>query len=70
MEAIEFVSEIENGFIKVPKKYTESIAQQVRVILLIEAKKAKKKSGKKDPFTAFKVKTKGLNFDRDEANKR
>ena len=72
MEAIEFISTIKNGKINIPDQYIDTLTQPVRVIILIEPQQTskKKKDTKKDRFTAFKTKTKGLKFDRDEANKR
>jgi len=72
MEAIEFVTKIEKGKIKVPEKYLDVLGKECRVILLVEKgeTKAEKIAKKKKEFSAFKVKIKGLKFDRDEANER
>lgn len=69
MEAIEFVTKVENGNIKVPNKYLPELTDEFRVIILIEQKE-KKISKKKKSFKAFAIDTKGLKFDRDEANER
>lgn len=68
MEAITFVSEIENGKIVVPVKYRDALHKKVQVIILVEPKKTVKKPISKKNFKAFK--TKGFKFDRDEANAR
>jgi hypothetical protein len=68
MEAIEFTTKIEDGTIKIPKKYLGNLPSEFRVIILISETEKPKSSRKK--LTAFKVKTKGLHFDRNEANKR
>ncbi|OGB83887.1 hypothetical protein A3F66_02740 [candidate division TM6 bacterium RIFCSPHIGHO2_12_FULL_32_22] len=71
MRAIEFVANVEDGVIKVPKKYQAQLGDNFRVIILQEeSSTAKKKSGKKRSLTAFRITTKDLKFDRDEANER
>ncbi len=67
MEAIEFVSHIHNGVIRIPKKYQDRMFHQARVIILtdkIETPMRKKK------FKAVRLTTKGFRFDRDSANER
>lgn len=39
MEAIEFITKVENGSIKVPNKYLPELTDGFRVIILIEQKK-------------------------------
>lgn len=70
MEAIEFITDVENGKITIPKKYASNLPQQLRVIILVDTKKEKKTAKKKVTFSAFKVKSKGFKFNRDEANER
>ena len=40
MQAIEFITEIKDGIIQIPKKYHEMLVDECRVIILIETKKA------------------------------
>ena len=72
MHAIEFIAEIEDGIIKVPKKYQDQLSKKFRVIILQDDETADqtKKLSKKRTFDAVRVTTKDLTFDRDEANER
>ncbi len=71
MEAIEFVANAQNGIIKIPKKYLKNLPEEFRIIILINSEPIEKqKEAKKKQLTAIKIKTKGLSFDREEANKR
>lgn len=76
MKAFEFISKVEDGTIKVPKKHLDNLCKEIRVIILIDEKQiqpSQKKSqliSKKNALKAFQVRTKKLIFDRDEANKR
>lgn len=71
MHAIEFVAEIEDGTIKVPKEYQNQLSKKFRVIILQdETADQTKKLSKKRTFDAVRVTTKDLTFDRDEANER
>ena len=73
MEAIEFITKTEDGIIKIPKKYLNNVLGEVHVIILIDTEKIKKQKivKKKDlNLTSLKVKTKGLKFNRNEANER
>ena len=71
MHAIEFVAEIEDGTIKVPKEYQNQLSKRFRVIILQdETATQTKKLSKKRTFDAVRVTTKDLIFDRDEANER
>lgn len=72
MKAIEFITKPKDGVIEIPKKYVKSISKEIRVIILINAEVANQKQRESSGplFTALKVKTKGLSFNRDEANKR
>lgn len=67
MKAVEFDTKLQNGIIKVPEKYLKDLADDVRVIILIQEKKKNKKSPK---FEAFSANTKDFKFNRDEANER
>lgn len=69
MEAIEFITKAKNGVIKIPKEYQEQLQDQFRVIILQDAADSKKQP-KKRILSAAKIKTKGLKFNRDEANSR
>jgi hypothetical protein len=68
MEAIEFVTKVQKGMIKIPKKYQENLMNKVRVIILTDPEKME--LSRKKQFKAVKLKTKGVNFDRDMANER
>ncbi len=70
MQAIEFIAKAEDGTIKVPKKYLKSLTGKVRVIILIEKETEKQQESKKAKFSALKIQTKGLKFNRNEANER
>lgn len=67
MQAIEFVAKAEKGKIKIPKEYQEQLQDQFRIIILQEAVISEKKVARgKRVLKAFKAKTKGLKFNRDE----
>lgn len=68
MRAIEFIAKAKDGIIEIPKEYIKNLENEVRVIILVEAKTEKK--AKKKKLTALSIKTKNLKFDRDEANER
>ncbi len=70
MKTIEFVTEAEDGTIKIPKKHIKNLKKRFRVIILLEEESQKQKIVKKKHFTALKIKTKGFKFNRDEANER
>ncbi len=71
MRAIEFVANVEDGVIKVPKEYQAQLGDNFRVIILQEETPTEsKKPRKKRSLTAFRTTTKDLKFDRDEANER
>ena len=71
MQAIEFIAEPKNDMIKIPKKYVGNLTKKVRIIILVDEKEATPKTAKsKKKFSAFKVDTKGLTINRDEANVR
>lgn len=69
IETIIFESKIEDGKIIVPSKYVSDLPNRFQVIIVAE-KNESKTSKKKKEFKAFKVKSKGFKFDRDEANER
>lgn len=72
MQAIEFTTKVKDGVIEIPKEYLKTLHNKCRVIILVESKitshKAITKS--KRQLSSLKIKTKGLVFDRDEANER
>ncbi len=66
MKAIEFITKKKRGdVIEIPKEYADEISGEFRVILILKAK-PKKKAVQKREFKAFKVKTKGFKFNRNE----
>ena len=71
MEAIEFIANVKDGTVKIPKKYLSNLPKEFRIIILINKDiPVKQKEVKKRQLSALKVKTKGLHFDREEANAR
>jgi hypothetical protein len=68
MKAIEFVAKAKNGSIEVPKQYVDMLKNKVKVIILVEEEKPV--LTKKRQLTAVRMKTKGFNFNREEANER
>ena len=71
MKAIEFVTKIKNGTIEVPEKYLDNLKKECRVIILVnEEVGEEQQKTKKIHLTALKLKTKGLKFNREEANER
>lgn len=72
MQIIAFIAKAKNGIIQIPQEHLQdlkSIQNNLKVIILVEPKEAPIKK-KRKPLTSLKVKTKGLVFDRDEANAR
>jgi hypothetical protein len=68
MRVYEFSSVIEDdGIIHIPSQYLKNISSPVKVILLAN-NEIQNKTGK--IFSAIKLKTKGLKFNRDIANER
>lgn len=66
MKAIEFITtKKQGGMIEIPKKYAKEVSGEFRVILILEPN-PEKKAVRKREFKAFKVKTKGLKFNRAE----
>ncbi|HEV2917239.1 MAG TPA: hypothetical protein VGW78_05875 [Candidatus Babeliales bacterium] len=70
MQAIEFIARVKDGVIELPKEYINTIHDQCRIIILLDTKIPKKTTPKKKKLSALKIQTKGLVFDRDEANER
>lgn len=70
MQAIEFVTQIKNGIIEVPKKYLTALHNECRIIILIDSDESKDLTKKKKKLTSLEIDTRGLVFDRDEANER
>jgi hypothetical protein len=67
MQAYEFHTTAQNGFIKIPDEYVRKIPTAVKVIVLADDKP---KTGKRSLFPDFGIDTTGFVFDRDEANER
>jgi hypothetical protein len=67
MQGIEFNAKIENGVIQIPSQYKNSIAGNVRVIVLFETNIEK---SKKKELHYFGIDMTGYKFDREEANAR
>ncbi|MDR0609587.1 MAG: hypothetical protein LBG58_05710 [Planctomycetaceae bacterium] len=68
MQAYEFSTVIDDsGIIHVPSQYLQHISSPVKVILLTDDENQNKTNKK---FSAIKLKTKGLKFNREIANER
>lgn len=67
MQAFEFHTTAQNGFIKIPEEYARKIPSSVKVIVLAQEKP---KSDKRTHFPDFAINTTGFVFDREEANER
>jgi hypothetical protein len=67
MLAYQFEAEIRDGAIKVPDSYRRGLGSKVKVLLLPRSGFASQKSSM---FPDLKLRTKGVNFDREEANER
>lgn len=71
MRTIAFITTAKKDTIEIPKKYQGQFHGEIRVIILQETAPEEVKSpAKKRKLTAVKIKTKGLIFNRDEANER
>jgi hypothetical protein len=73
MQACEFNSVIDNGIIRLPEQYRNTIPSSVKIIVLFDDVKvsvAAPVAIPKKKFSAIKLKTKGFKFDREEANER
>jgi hypothetical protein len=66
MEAFEFHSTALDGFIRIPDRLIDKIAQNIKVIVLNEEREISEKT----PFPYFAVDTTDYVFDREEANER
>ena len=65
-QAIEFVTKKKRGkMIEIPEEYADSVSGEFRVILILNSLPEVKEPSKKS-FKAFKTKTKGFKFKRDE----
>ena len=71
MQAIEFESYVENGVIKIPLQYQNTIARSVRVIVFPrESHNGPKDTEKKKKLYSLAVNMSGFCFDRNEINER
>jgi hypothetical protein len=69
MQAYEFSSTIsDDGAIYIPKQYLGKLASPVKIILLSDDETVQ--NSKRKHFSAVKMKTKGVKFDRVVANER
>ena len=67
MQAFEFHTTAQDGFIRIPEEYIRKIPSSVKVIVLAGEKP---KSGKRNLFPDFGIDTTGFVFDREQANER
>jgi hypothetical protein len=72
VRAIEFITKPKDGVIKIPKEHIGNLQGEIRVIILIDAELESQSTEKTkgSRFSALQITTKGVSFDRDEANKR
>jgi hypothetical protein len=69
MHAYEFNTVVRGGTIQIPKQLPVEKLARVRVILLAEPE-VKISEPRKNKFTAMRLKTKGLTFNREETHER
>jgi len=69
MQAYEFNTVVRDGLIHVPKQLSDKNLSNVRVIILSDSVK-KVFDPHKKKFSAMRLKTKGLIFDREELHER
>ena len=67
MQAFEFRTTAQDGFIRIPDEYVKKIPTSVKVIVYASEKP---KSGKRSFFPDFDIDTTGFVFSREEANER
>jgi hypothetical protein len=67
MKTIEFMSTIQDGYIKIPDIYRNELSPDVKVILMTKKDEKKQKS---DLFPYLGIDMSGFKFDRAEANAR
>jgi hypothetical protein len=67
MQAVEFETFVENRMIPIPVEYRDSVAQNVKVIVL---NKEPVKTARKSKIYSIGIDMTGYKFDRDEANER
>jgi hypothetical protein len=69
MQAYEFKAVVRDGLIHIPEQLSDKNLSDVRVILPADSVK-RVSEPRKDKFTAMRLKTKGLTFDREEIHER
>jgi hypothetical protein len=67
MFAYQFEATIENGVIRVPDEYLRVVSPKVKVLLLPDSRRVLNKARL---FPNLRLHTKGIGFDREEANGR
>ena len=70
MQAVEFKTTVKDGTITIPSQYIGSISEDVRVILLSEAKGASRPVKQKKKLHYIGIEMPGYKFNREEANER
>jgi hypothetical protein len=71
MQAVEFETRVENGFIPIPYQYRDTFSDKVKVIILAEEKASEEpKKQKKKKLHYIGIDMTGYKFDREEANAR
>ena len=70
MQAYEFYAKLEDGFIRIPEKYRNKIASDIKVILLEQNEEEINTRKRTDLLSPISIDTRGWRFDKDEANER
>lgn len=70
MQTIEFIAKPENGYFKIPEQYQNDILGQVKIIVISDILFKDDSLSEKKKFKALKIKTKGFQFNREQANER
>ena len=70
MQAVEFKTTVKNGTITIPSQYVGSISEDVRVILLSDAKETSRSVKQKKKLHYIGIEMPDYKFNREEANER
>jgi hypothetical protein len=70
MQAVEFETRVENGFIPIPYQYRDTFSDKVKVIILAEEKTFEEPIKQKKKIYSIGIDMTGYKFDREEANAR
>ena len=70
MQAVELKTTVKNGTITIPSQYVGSISEDVRVILLSDAKETSRSVKQKKKLHYIGIEISDYKFNREEANER